>query len=71
MLLASADVALYNAKIEGRNCIKRSNDPSPDGGEPGVISSGSRRGGHSAQAVPRLASTRTYHNGAAAVPRTR
>ena len=39
MLLASADVALYNAKIEGRNRIKRSNDPSPDGGEPGVISS--------------------------------
>ena len=39
MLLASADVALYNAKIEGRNRIKRSNDPSPDGGEPGVIGS--------------------------------
>jgi hypothetical protein len=39
MLLASADVALYNAKIEGRNRIKRSNDPSPDGGKPGVISS--------------------------------
>jgi diguanylate cyclase (GGDEF)-like protein len=36
-LLASADVALYRAKIEGRNCIKRSNDPSPDGGQPGVI----------------------------------
>jgi diguanylate cyclase (GGDEF)-like protein len=39
MLLASADAALYNAKIEGRNRIKRSNDPSPDNGEPGVISS--------------------------------
>jgi hypothetical protein len=39
MLLASADVALYNAKIEGRNRIKRSNDPSPDDGEPGVIGS--------------------------------
>jgi diguanylate cyclase (GGDEF)-like protein len=36
-LLASADVALYSAKIEGRNRIKRSNDPSPDGGPPGVI----------------------------------
>jgi PleD family two-component response regulator len=36
-LLASADIALYNAKIEGRNRIKRSNDPTPDGGEPGVI----------------------------------
>jgi diguanylate cyclase (GGDEF)-like protein len=37
MLLASADVALYNAKIEGRNRIKRSSDPSPGGGDPGVI----------------------------------
>jgi diguanylate cyclase (GGDEF)-like protein len=36
-LLASADGALYNAKIEGRNRIERSNDPSGDGSEPGVI----------------------------------
>jgi diguanylate cyclase (GGDEF)-like protein len=36
MLLVSADVALYNAKTEGRNRIKRSNDPG-NGGEPGVI----------------------------------
>ncbi|MBV9971066.1 MAG: GGDEF domain-containing protein, partial [Xanthobacteraceae bacterium] len=36
-LLASADVALYNAKTEGRNRIKRSNDPSSETGEPGVI----------------------------------
>ena len=36
-LLALADVALYNAKIEGRNRIKRSNDPSSDSGERGVI----------------------------------
>jgi diguanylate cyclase (GGDEF)-like protein len=36
-LLASADVALYNAKTEGRNRIKRSNDPSSDTGQPGVI----------------------------------
>jgi diguanylate cyclase (GGDEF)-like protein len=36
MLLVSADVALYNAKTEGRNRIKRSNDPA-NGGEPGVI----------------------------------
>jgi hypothetical protein len=37
MLLASADVALYKANIEGRNRIKL--HPSPDDGEPGVISS--------------------------------
>jgi diguanylate cyclase (GGDEF)-like protein len=37
-LLAAADIALYNAKIEGRNLIKRSNDPKPDDdGEPDVI----------------------------------
>jgi diguanylate cyclase (GGDEF)-like protein len=36
-LLASADVALYNAKTEGRNRIKRSNDPSSETGAPGVI----------------------------------
>jgi diguanylate cyclase (GGDEF)-like protein len=36
-LLASADVALYDAKTEGRNRIKRSNDPTSEGGEPGVI----------------------------------
>jgi diguanylate cyclase (GGDEF)-like protein len=36
-LLASADVALYNAKTEGRNRIKRSNDPTSETGEPGVI----------------------------------
>jgi diguanylate cyclase (GGDEF)-like protein len=35
-LLASADVALYNAKTEGRNRIKRSADAS-ESGEPGVI----------------------------------
>jgi hypothetical protein len=35
-LLASADVALYTAKTEGRNRIKRSSDTS-DTGEPGVI----------------------------------
>jgi diguanylate cyclase (GGDEF)-like protein len=34
-LLASADVALYTAKTEGRNRIKRS--PSSETGEPGVI----------------------------------
>jgi len=32
-LLASADVALYNAKVEGRNRIKRSDDAPPDGGD--------------------------------------
>ncbi len=36
-LLAAADVALYNAKIEGRNRIRRSDAPPTDGDEPGVI----------------------------------
>jgi diguanylate cyclase (GGDEF)-like protein len=36
-LLASADVALYDAKTEGRNRIKRSNDPSSETGASGVI----------------------------------
>jgi diguanylate cyclase (GGDEF)-like protein len=36
-LLASADIALYNAKTDGRNRIKRSNDPSSETGEPSVI----------------------------------
>ena len=34
-LLASADVALYNAKTEGRNRIKRSKDPSSENGRAG------------------------------------
>ena len=36
-LLASADVALYDAKTEGRNRIKRSADSSSESGAPGVI----------------------------------
>jgi len=36
-LLASADVALYNAKVDGRNRIKRSDELPPGGGEPSVV----------------------------------
>jgi diguanylate cyclase (GGDEF)-like protein len=36
-LLAAADAALYSAKVEGRNRIRRSDDPPPDGGKSTII----------------------------------
>jgi len=36
-LLAAADAALYAAKVEGRNRIKRTDDPPPNGGKSTVI----------------------------------
>jgi diguanylate cyclase (GGDEF)-like protein len=36
-LLKLSDLALYRAKAEGRNRVKRADQPKPDGGEPTVI----------------------------------